>query len=176
MVEIGGGGHSGPDDNWCVLDGIIGRDDVDIECGEGESGQGELVAPAGCVATGERRGRHQPHYKHVEQMREERIEREVVEDVSSDMVERAELALRQRLRSKPQVYLPRHDSRKLRLQCLIRRCQGILRPESSQSSKDNIGRGGNARAGLREDVRTRSSGVKRQTEEQEEGDREKEHI
>jgi len=109
-------------------------------------------------------------------MRKERIEREVVEDVSSDMIERAELALRQRLRSKPQVYLPRYDSRKFRLQRLIRRCQGILRPKSGQSSKDNIGRGGNARAGLREDVRTRSSWVKRQTEEQEKGDRKKEGI
>lgn len=81
------------------------------------------------------------------------------------MVKRAEVTLRQRFRSKPQVYLPGHDSRKLCLQGLIRGCQDILRSESSQSSKDNIGRGGNARGSLREDVRTRGSGVERQTEE-----------
>lgn len=86
MVEIGGGGHSSSDDSRCVLDGVVGRDDVDVECGEGESGQGELVAPAGCVATGKRGGCHQPHDKHIEQVREERIKRKVVEDVSSDMV------------------------------------------------------------------------------------------
>lgn len=68
MVKIGGGSHSSPDDSRCVLDGIVGCHDVDVECGEGEPGKSKLVAPAGCVATGERGGCHQSHDEHIEQM------------------------------------------------------------------------------------------------------------
>ena len=100
-------------------------------------------------------------------MWEERVEREVVEHVGPDVVERTELAVRQRFRAKPEIHLPGRVRRESGPEQLICRCQCISWPEPCQSVEDDLGRRVESRTGLGENIGTRSSRGKRETEEEE---------
>lgn len=86
------------------------------------------------------------------------------------MIERTELTLRQGFRSESEIYPPPGERRKPGLEQLIRRRQYILRPESRQSVENDIGRRVESRTGQGEDIGTRGSRGKRETEEEEEND------
>jgi hypothetical protein len=63
------------------LDGVVCRDNVDVDGGQSQPCDSELVAPAGGFSACEGCRGHQAHEDHMQEMRDQCVEREVVEEV-----------------------------------------------------------------------------------------------